>query len=96
MNVNFLMFSYSIVVSVLLQCVSAAWARVLLLTDMYGTIHSPSFPEPYPMDSDIQWNISVPEGHQIRLYFMHFDIEPSYLCEYDYVKVSSFAYFDRH
>ncbi|MCJ8739768.1 hypothetical protein PDJAM_G00050990 [Pangasius djambal] len=78
-----------IILPVLLQCVSAAWARVLLLTDMYGTMHSPGFPEPYPKDSEMQWNISVPEGYQIRLYFMHFDVEPSYLCEYDYVKVYS-------
>ncbi|XP_047676480.1 mannan-binding lectin serine protease 1 isoform X3 [Tachysurus fulvidraco] len=78
-----------ITVSVLVLCVSAAWARVLLLTDMYGTMRSPGFPEPYPRDSEVRWNISVPEGYQIRLYFMHFDIEPSYLCEYDYVKVYS-------
>ncbi|KAG7321986.1 hypothetical protein KOW79_014844 [Hemibagrus wyckioides] len=78
-----------ITVAVLLLCMSAAWARVLLLSDMYGTMHSPGFPEPYPKDSEVQWNISIPEGYQIRLYFMHFDIEPSYLCEYDYVKVYS-------
>lgn len=88
------MFSCSVVLSVLLLCVSAVWARVLLLTDMYGTLRSPSFPEPYPKDSEVQWNISVSEGYQIRLYFMHFNIEPSYLCEYDYVKVSSFGYLD--
>ncbi|XP_053363133.1 mannan-binding lectin serine protease 1 isoform X1 [Clarias gariepinus] len=77
------------VVPVLLLCVSTAWARLLRLTDMYGTMYSPGFPEPYPEDSEIQWNISLPVGYQIRLYFMHFDIEPSYLCEYDYVKVYS-------
>ncbi|KAK3560559.1 hypothetical protein QTP86_010966 [Hemibagrus guttatus] len=86
MNMDILLFSYSITVSVLFLCVSAAWARVLLLSDMYGTMHSPGFPEPYPKDNEVQWNISIPEGYQIRLYFMHFDIEPSYLCEYDYVK----------
>lgn len=55
---------------------------------MFGSLQSPNFPEPYPKDRDIQWNISVPDGYQIRLYFMHFDVEPSYLCEYDYVKAS--------
>ncbi|KAG1951950.1 mannan-binding lectin serine protease [Pimephales promelas] len=54
---------------------------------MYGTIKSPNFPESYPKETELQWNISVPDGYQIRLYFMHFDIEPSYLCEYDYLKV---------
>ncbi|XP_063060835.1 mannan-binding lectin serine protease 1 isoform X1 [Engraulis encrasicolus] len=62
-------------------------ATVVHLTEMYGTIQSPNFPESYPKESEIQWNISVPDGFQIRLYFVHFDLEPSYLCEYDYVKV---------
>lgn len=57
---------------------------------MYGTIKSPNFPESYPKEIDLQWNITVPDGYQIRLYFMHFDIEPSYLCEYDYLKVSQY------
>uniref|UniRef100_A0A4W4G4H0 CUB domain-containing protein n=1 Tax=Electrophorus electricus TaxID=8005 RepID=A0A4W4G4H0_ELEEL len=69
---------------------SPAWAQVLLLADMYGTIQSPNFPESYPKDNELQWNVTVPSGYTIRLYFMHFDIEPSYLCEYDYVKVSCF------
>uniref|UniRef100_W5KGH7 MBL associated serine protease 1 n=1 Tax=Astyanax mexicanus TaxID=7994 RepID=W5KGH7_ASTMX len=70
-------------------CVSVVGANIVLLNgSMYGSIQSPNFPEPYPKESEVQWNISVPDGHQIRLYFMHFDIEPSYLCEYDYVKVS--------
>ncbi|XP_042194949.1 mannan-binding lectin serine protease 1 isoform X2 [Callorhinchus milii] len=58
---------------------------------MYGYILSPNFPEGYPSDSDITWNISVPLGFRIKLYFMHFDLEPSYLCEYDFVKVESGA-----
>lgn len=65
-----------------------AGAQVICLSDMYGTINSPNFPEPYPKESEVRWNISVPDGFQIRLYFLHFDLEPSYLCEYDYVKVS--------
>lgn len=58
------------------------------LTDMFGEIRSPNFPDSYPSDSEVTWNISVPEGFKIKLYFMHFDLESSYLCEYDYVKVS--------
>lgn len=57
------------------------------VSDMYGTLQSPNFPEPYPRETDLCWNISVPSGFQIRLYFSHFDLEPSYLCEYDFVKV---------
>ncbi|OXB75636.1 UNVERIFIED_CONTAM: hypothetical protein H355_001280 [Colinus virginianus] len=58
------------------------------LTDMFGEIRSPNYPDSYPSDSEVTWNISVPEGFKIKLYFMHFDLESSYLCEYDYVKVS--------
>uniref|UniRef100_A0A671MHU4 Mannan-binding lectin serine protease 1-like n=1 Tax=Sinocyclocheilus anshuiensis TaxID=1608454 RepID=A0A671MHU4_9TELE len=81
--------TYVFVIVILAQCVWPLWTQVIHLTDMYGTIKSPNFPESYPKEIDLQWNISVPDGYQIRLYFMHFDIEPSYLCEYDYLKVYS-------
>lgn len=68
----------------LLLCVADA----VELTDMFGEIQSPNFPDSYPSDSEVTWNISVPDGFKIKLYFMHFDLESSYLCEYDYVKVS--------
>ncbi|XP_050985234.1 mannan-binding lectin serine protease 1 isoform X3 [Labeo rohita] len=74
---------------ILAQCVWPLWTQVIHLTDMYGTIKSPNFPESYPKEVELQWNITMPDGYQIRLYFMHFDIEPSYLCEYDYLKVYS-------
>ncbi|XP_035771986.1 mannan-binding lectin serine protease 1-like [Neolamprologus brichardi] len=56
---------------------------------MHGSLCSPNFPEPYPRDTQLRWNVSVPDGFQIKLYFSHFDLEPSYLCEYDYVKVEA-------
>ncbi|XP_062987844.1 mannan-binding lectin serine protease 1 isoform X3 [Elgaria multicarinata webbii] len=59
------------------------------LTDMFGEIHSPNFPDSYPSDSEVTWNITVPDGFRVKLYFMHFDLESSYLCEYDFVKVES-------
>ncbi|XP_025032314.1 mannan-binding lectin serine protease 1-like [Python bivittatus] len=61
-------------------------AEAIERNDMFGEILSPSFPDSYPSDSEVTWNISVPDGFRVRLYFMHFDLEPSYLCEYDYVK----------
>uniref|UniRef100_A0A3B4WEB7 CUB domain-containing protein n=1 Tax=Seriola lalandi dorsalis TaxID=1841481 RepID=A0A3B4WEB7_SERLL len=61
--------------------------QLLSLSDMYGSLQSPNFPEPYPRETELRWNVSVPRGFQIKLYFSHFDLEPSYLCEYDFVKV---------
>ncbi|XP_056663670.1 mannan-binding lectin serine protease 1 isoform X4 [Monodelphis domestica] len=64
-------------------------ANMVELNDMFGEIQSPNFPDSYPSDSEVTWNITVPEGFRIKLYFMHFDLESSYLCEYDYVKVEA-------
>ncbi|XP_023273827.1 mannan-binding lectin serine protease 1-like, partial [Seriola lalandi dorsalis] len=63
--------------------------QLLSLSDMYGSLQSPNFPEPYPRETELRWNVSVPRGFQIKLYFSHFDLEPSYLCEYDFVKVEA-------
>uniref|UniRef100_A0A8C4RZ30 MBL associated serine protease 1 n=1 Tax=Erpetoichthys calabaricus TaxID=27687 RepID=A0A8C4RZ30_ERPCA len=72
---------------ILALCLLVPQFNAVELSGMYGSIQSPNFPDSYPRDSDISWNISVPDGFKIKLYFMHFDLEPSYLCEYDYVKV---------
>ncbi|XP_061759858.1 mannan-binding lectin serine protease 2 isoform X2 [Nerophis ophidion] len=64
--------------------------HVLLSADMtglYGSFTSPDFPRPYPDNTRVVWNISVPQGHGVKLYFTHFSLEPSNLCEYDYVQV---------
>ncbi|KAI1893804.1 hypothetical protein AGOR_G00127430 [Albula goreensis] len=77
------------VLRVLLLGLALHGAQAIQLTDMYGALHSPNFPEPYPKEVEVTWNISVPDGFQIRIYFIHFDLEPSYLCEYDFVKVEA-------
>ncbi|KAL7400363.1 hypothetical protein ABVT39_010884 [Epinephelus coioides] len=64
-------------------------ADAQLLSEMYGSLQSPNFPEPYPREAELCWNISIPAGFLVKLYFSHFDLEPSYLCEYDYVKVEA-------
>ncbi|XP_075058424.1 mannan-binding lectin serine protease 1 isoform X2 [Mixophyes fleayi] len=62
---------------------------VIVLREIYGEIRTPNFPDLYPSDSEVTWNITVIEGFRIKLYFIHFDLEPSYLCEYDYAKVET-------
>ncbi|XP_072012500.1 mannan-binding lectin serine protease 2 isoform X2 [Engystomops pustulosus] len=59
------------------------------LTGLFGRISSPGFPKPYPNDQTMTWDIKVPEGHRVKIYFTHFNLELSYLCEYDYVELRS-------
>lgn len=54
---------------------------------MYGEVQSPQYPQPYPPNLLEQWDLSVPEGYQIRLTFTHLDIEPSAGCVYDAITV---------
>ncbi|XP_029306949.1 complement component 1, r subcomponent [Cottoperca gobio] len=54
---------------------------------MHGAVQSPQYPEPYPPNLQEQWDLSVPEGYQIRLTFTHLDIESSAGCYYDSLTV---------
>ncbi|KAM4568057.1 complement C1r-A subcomponent-like isoform 2-T2 [Fundulus diaphanus] len=54
---------------------------------MYGEIHSPQYPQPYPPNLQKQWDLSVPEGFKISLTFTHLDIEASAGCYYDSITV---------
>ncbi|CAN9511246.1 unnamed protein product [Ophioblennius macclurei] len=58
-------------------------------SEMFGSLQSPNFPEPYPHHTKLRWNISAPLGFNIQLFFSHFHLEPSYRCEYDYVQVEA-------
>ncbi|XP_053137204.1 mannan-binding lectin serine protease 2 isoform X2 [Hemicordylus capensis] len=62
---------------------------VVQLEKMYGRIASPDFPNVYPNSKERTWNITVPRGYAVRIYFTHFNMELSYQCEYDYVKLRS-------
>uniref|UniRef100_UPI00398EA694 mannan-binding lectin serine protease 2-like n=1 Tax=Pristiophorus japonicus TaxID=55135 RepID=UPI00398EA694 len=57
------------------------------LNDMFGEFQSPGFPAAYGDNIYQTWNICVPSGFAIKLYFSHFSLEPSYRCDYDYIKI---------
>ena len=54
---------------------------------MYGEVLSPNYPRAYPNEVEKSWDIEVPEGYGIHLYFTHLDIELSENCSYDSVQV---------
>ncbi|XP_068998590.1 complement component 1, r subcomponent [Embiotoca jacksoni] len=54
---------------------------------MYGEVQSPRYPQPYLPNLLEQWDLTVPEGYQIRLTFTHLDIEASAGCHYDSLTV---------
>ncbi|XP_006866496.1 PREDICTED: mannan-binding lectin serine protease 2 [Chrysochloris asiatica] len=56
---------------------------------VFGRLASPGFPGEYANDQEKRWTLTAPPGYRLRLYFTHFDLELSYGCEYDYVKLSS-------
>ncbi|ELW68648.1 Mannan-binding lectin serine protease 2 [Tupaia chinensis] len=56
---------------------------------VFGRLASPGFPGKYANDQEQRWTLTAPPGYRLRLYFTHFDLELSYRCEYDFVKLSS-------
>ncbi|XP_058991732.1 mannan-binding lectin serine protease 2 isoform X3 [Mustela nigripes] len=56
---------------------------------VFGRLVSPGFPGEYANNQERRWTLTAPPGYRLRLYFTHFHLELSYLCEYDYVKLSS-------
>lgn len=54
---------------------------------VFGRLASPGFPGVYANNQQQRWALTAPPGYRLRLYFTHFHLELSYLCEYDFVKV---------
>ncbi|VDN93661.1 unnamed protein product [Brugia pahangi] len=55
---------------------------------MTGTVISPRNPQDYPNHIYCLWDISVPFGYHVALYFHRFDVQQSGDCSKDYVKIS--------
>ena len=75
--------------SLTLSALSSAQEAVEL-SGNYGILTSPNFPNPYPLNTDKTWNITVGTGRRIRLTFTDFDLEDSWECESDVVTVRKF------
>ncbi|XP_004679374.1 PREDICTED: mannan-binding lectin serine protease 2 [Condylura cristata] len=56
---------------------------------VFGRLASPRFPGEYPNNQEQRWTLRAPPGYRLRVYFTHFHLEPSYRCEYDFVKLSA-------
>uniref|UniRef100_A0A8C5ZSH4 Mannan-binding lectin serine protease 2 n=1 Tax=Marmota marmota marmota TaxID=9994 RepID=A0A8C5ZSH4_MARMA len=56
---------------------------------VFGRLTSPGFPREYGNHQEWRWALRAPPGYRLRLYFTHFHLEPSFRCEYDFVKLSS-------
>uniref|UniRef100_A0A3Q2YY42 MBL associated serine protease 1 n=1 Tax=Hippocampus comes TaxID=109280 RepID=A0A3Q2YY42_HIPCM len=63
--------------------------HVVSLTQPFGSFQSPNFPATYPDNMHHRWDIRVPDGFRVRLDFSHFDLEPSDMCQCDYIRVEA-------
>ena len=52
-----------------------------------GLVKSPNFPENYPTNQHLTFNLEVKAGSLVELTFTSFDVEPNSSCQYDYVQV---------
>lgn len=57
------------------------------ITNPYGVVYSPNYPEEYPRNTYCFWHFSTVLGHRIKLTFHKFDIEIHQECIYDSVSI---------
>ncbi|XP_004643635.1 complement C1s subcomponent [Octodon degus] len=65
------------------------WAWASAEPTLHGEILSPNYPQAYPNEIKQTWDVEVPDGFGIHLYFTHLDIEVSENCLYDSVQIVS-------
>lgn len=52
-----------------------------------GTIASPLYPRPYPVNADCEWTLSTSPGNTAYITFEQFDLEDSEGCNDDYLEI---------
>ncbi|XP_065171165.1 protein tolkin-like [Atheta coriaria] len=55
------------------------------VTNHYGNITSPNYPDFYPSRKDCVWKFSTTPGHRIKIQFFRFEMEPHQECSYDHI-----------
>ncbi|XP_055850904.1 dorsal-ventral patterning protein tolloid [Episyrphus balteatus] len=57
------------------------------ITNPYGIVHSPNYPEEYPRNTYCFWHFSTVLGHRVQLTFHEFEVENHQECIYDSVSI---------
>lgn len=52
-----------------------------------GSIHSPNYPNPYGVNSQCDWRITVSEGSVVQLLFSDLELEEHVECYFDYIEI---------
>lgn len=52
-----------------------------------GSIHSPNYPEPYGVNSQCDWRITVSKGSLVQLLFSDLELEEHSECYFDYIEI---------
>nr|XP_008192422.1 PREDICTED: cubilin [Tribolium castaneum] len=58
-----------------------------ILTHPNGTIFSPNYPRSYPPSIECNWKIQVDFGSNVEITFHKIEIEKTYICHLDYIKL---------
>ncbi|KAJ3659671.1 hypothetical protein Zmor_011346 [Zophobas morio] len=57
------------------------------LTSVEGIFASPGYPKKYPMETECEWTIDIPEGNHLSVTFTYFELLESEHCNTDYLEV---------
>ncbi|MEE6521212.1 hypothetical protein FKM82_019313 [Ascaphus truei] len=62
-----------------------------VFTAMKGNLTSPRYPHPYPNNINCRWNIQLPPGFHVKIFFLDLELEErsslTGMCDYDHLSV---------